>query len=70
MWREVTRHHLDDVGVVKFAQHLQLVLGVVMPHPQGEELGGIHLLGALVEAIVHHAKLTSGGGGRDAVKGD
>ena len=61
MVREVARGHQNYLGVVQSAQHFQLVLGVVSSHLQGEELGYIHLLCGLVEAVVHCTKLASAG---------
>ena len=50
------------------------MVGVVLPHLQREELGGIGLLGAVMEALVHDTVLTpvgrgGGGGVRDGKGG-
>ena len=39
------------------------MVGVVLPHLQWEELGGIGLLGAVMETLVHDTVLTPVGRG-------
>ena len=65
---EIARGHLDQVGVVQQAQHLQLVLGVVPSHLKGEELGCVHLPGRLVKTLVDGPETATGVGKRSSKK--
>ena len=57
--RQISRSHLDYIWVTHSTQHLKLMLGVVSSDLQWEELSSIHLLGGIVQALVHSAIGTS-----------